>query len=101
MSWTWRSCDGAECADIVFAASFNPVSAEGYRFSDPDHEKVIESFRRTFAAMRALPCDILVTAHPGQADEGAAPGEACRAYADAHESRLNARLAEEQPRSAH
>ena len=94
MSWSWRSCDAASCADIVFAASLNPVSAEGYRFSDPANRAVVDSFRRTFTAMRALPCDILVTAHPGQG-AGGDPGGACRAYADASERRLEARLAEE------
>ena len=95
MSWSWRSCDPAGCVDIVFASSLNPASADGYRFSDPANRPVVESFRRTFAAMRALPCDRLVTPHPAQAGEASAPGEACRSYADAHEARLNARLAEE------
>jgi metallo-beta-lactamase class B len=94
MSWSWRSCDGERCADIVFAASLNPVSADGYRFTDPAHHPVVTSFRRTFAAMRNLPCDILVTAHPGQSASGNPQG-ACRAYADASERRLDARLAEE------
>ena len=33
MSWSWRSCEGKVCKEIVFAASLNPVSSDEYRFS--------------------------------------------------------------------
>lgn len=109
MSWTWRSCEGSHCASIVFGASLNPVSAEGYRFSDPANTSVAKSFRRTFAALREMPCDILLTAHPNHAGgdkklaalrAGASPNPfidraACRAYADAYEILLDKRLAGE------
>lgn len=86
MSWSWRACDGKRCKAIVFAASLNPVSTDDYRFSAAAHAPVVAAFARGQAAMRALPCDILITAHADQ--DGAtdrfltAPG-ACRAYADA------------------
>jgi len=95
MSWSWRPCDPEGCVDIVFASSLNPVSADGYRFSDPRNRPVVAAFRRTFEAMRALPCDIIIPAHPWIAPPGG-DDQACRAYADAHERRLDARLAEEQ-----
>jgi metallo-beta-lactamase class B len=109
MSWTWRSCEGRACLRMVFASSLNPVSADGYRFSDPRHRAVVAAFRRTFRVVRALPCDILLTAHPDQSGGDAKlaqlrqrpapnpfvdPG-ACRAYADKAAALLDARLAKE------
>lgn len=108
-SWTWRSCEDRDCRTIVFAASFNPIAPEAYRFSDPAHAWLVASFRRTFAAMRRMPCDILVTAHPGQSngdakrrrlDRGSQPNPflepgACRTYADKSAALLDKRLAEE------
>lgn len=94
MSWSWRSCRDEQCADIVFAASLNPISADGYRFTDPEHRVVVESFRRSQSVLRTLPCDLLITSHPGLIGE-TAPGQACRALADDGEAKLAARLARE------
>jgi len=113
MSWSWRACEGegknARCANMVFASSLNPIAADGYRFSDPAHAGTVAAFRRTFAAMRGLRCDILLTAHPDQSGgdvkyaallAGKTPNpfldrSACRAYANRFERALDARLAEE------
>lgn len=109
MSWTWRSCEDGTCHDVVFASSLSPVSADGYRFSNPAHAATVAAFRRTFALVRAMPCDVLISAHPDQsggdarlrrfrAGERPSPlvdPSACRAYADRAEQRLDARLAEE------
>lgn len=109
MSWTWRSCEGARCIDVVFASSLNAVSADRYRFSDPAHAGIVASFRRSFAKVRALPCDLMISTHPDQSTlaerrarfrPGAEPNAlidpaACRAFADRAEQRLDARLAEE------
>lgn len=108
-SWTWQSCEGRQCRTIVFAASFNPIAPETYRFSDPAHAWLRASFRRTFAATRRMPCDVLITAHPSQSggdekrrrfDQGSRPNpfidpDACRAYADKSAAALDKRLAEE------
>lgn len=109
MSWSWRSCEGDDCRDVVFASSFNPISEDGYRFTAPANRSLHDGFIRTFAAMRALPCDILLSAHPGQSGQDgrrarrAADGltnsfvdpSACRAYADRHERLFEARVARE------
>ncbi|MGY1409158.1 subclass B3 metallo-beta-lactamase [Luteimonas sp. A611] len=102
-SWTWRSCEGQECRQIVYGDSLTAVSADGYRFSD--HPDAIARLRQSFADVAALTCDILVTPHPSAsalwtrlgpdatqplADEGA-----CRAYAEAGATRLEQRLAKE------
>lgn len=102
-TWTWRSCEGQDCRQIVYGDSLTAVSADGYRFSD--HSDAIARLRQSFADVAALTCDILVTPHPSAsalwtrlgpdatqplADEGA-----CRAYAEAGAKRLEQRLAKE------
>lgn len=109
MSWTWTSCERRDCKAVVFGSSLNPVSSDGYRFSDPRNAPVVASFHRSFEVVRGLKCDVLISAHPDQSggDERLArarrgekpnpfvdPG-ACRAYADRHAARLDARLAKE------
>lgn len=109
MSWSWRSCEAGDCKDVVFGSSLNPISADGYRFTDPEHQPLVDGFRRTFASLRAMPCDILLTAHPGQSGgdermarlrQGETPNPfidptACRAYADKYEALLDRRLERE------
>ena len=94
---------------MVFGSSLNPIAADGYRFSDPANRALLDGFRRTFASLRAMPCDILLTAHPDQSDgdvrlaqlrQGATPNPfidptACRAYADKYEVLLDRRLERE------
>ncbi|MBO9669032.1 MAG: subclass B3 metallo-beta-lactamase [Sphingobium sp.] len=108
-SWAWRSCEGRSCRNIVFAASLNAVSADDYRFSDPAHRAIVDTFRRSFRRMRALPCDILLTSHPEQPqtrDRAArlahvrvpnpfVDATACRVYADSREKTLGERLKDE------
>lgn len=101
-TWTWRSCDDAGCVDIVYADSYNPISAEGFRFSDSrDYPTALADFERTFATLEALPCDILVTPHPAGSSlwerlergrDGLVDPAACRRYAAAGRQRLQQRL---------
>ena len=108
-SWTWQSCEDGVCKAMVFAASLNPISADGYLFTDLAHRSELDGFRHSFAAMKALPCDVLISAHPDQSggDEKAAklragagpnpfvdPG-ACRAFAGDYEKRFDRRVADE------
>ena len=105
-TWTWRSCEGERCAQMVYADSLNAVAAPDYRFSD--HPKHVEQLRSTIARFRALPCDIVVSAHPDHtklldrlgARAGGKPDamfdpEGCRKYADAASNRLERTLAKE------
>jgi metallo-beta-lactamase class B len=97
-SWSWKSCESGRCLDMVYSDSLTAFStAPGYRFTP-----VAESFRASIAKVRALPCDILVTTHPGASDfwKRAEAGklvdpEACRALADRAEAALDRRLAQE------
>lgn len=100
-SWTWRSCAGGDCRTIAYADSATLISSDSYRFSD--HPKRIAEAREGLARIKALPCDILVTPHPGASNlfarmAGNAPlidADACKAYADGAETRFAARLAQE------
>ena len=110
-SWTWKSCSGERCMDIVFADSLVAISDDVYRYSDDkSHPGVVAAFRRSIATIAALPCDILLSTHPDASDvwkrhEAAADGsglidrDACRKYADRASRRLDQRLADE--KSAH
>ena len=97
MSWRWPACEGRVCKAVVFASSLNPVSADGYRFTSKAGEPFVEGFAASYRKMDAMPCDILISAHPDNAGPGRysdMPG-ACRAYAGRSRERLAKRLAEE------
>ena len=113
-TWTWRSCEGTRCLDIVYADSLNPVSAPGFRFTgDTHHPNIAEAFRRSISTVRSLPCDILLAVHPGFAgmdeklkrlreeptSEPFVDATACRTYAADATKRLDQRIAEEQKTS--
>lgn len=100
-SWTWRSCEDARCAQIAYVDSLTAVSADGYRFSD--HPERVAPFRASFAAVSALPCDILITPHPDFSHlfarlagrEPLVDRDACRRLVGVMRARLDARLASE------
>jgi len=110
-TWSWQSCEGRRCLNLVYADSLNPVSAPGYRFSGgPRSPGTAEHFRQSIAKVAALPCDIVIAVHPGFTDlerklkertvgpRGPDPfidAHGCRRYAEDATQRLNARLAEE------
>jgi metallo-beta-lactamase class B len=108
-TWTWRSCEGARCLDIVYADSLNAVSAPGFRFSGPEQPGIVPAFRRSIATVAALPCDVLLTVHPDfgelwkkRAARETRPGvnpfvdpSACRTYARTAARTLDRRIATE------
>ena len=64
-SWTWRSCEGRRCLNLVYADSMTPVSSDGFRFTDSrEYPTAVQDFEKSFAFLRATPCDILLTSHP-------------------------------------
>lgn len=98
-SWTWRDCEGERCVNLVYADSLTPVSDEHYRFADGDRAATL---RASIDTIRALPCDLLVSAHPDFANvfERAAASQlvdptACTRYADRASERLDQRLRDE------
>jgi metallo-beta-lactamase class B len=100
MSWQWRSCEGKECREIVYADSLTAVSGDNYRFSD--HPGVVAQYRSSLDKVAALDCDILLSPHPSAAKmrdkllAGDLAGEPrCKAYAEDLRKRLDERLAKE------
>jgi metallo-beta-lactamase class B len=64
-SWTWKSCEKGRCRNLVYSDSMTPVSSDGFRFSDSrEYPTAIQDFQKSFAFLRAAPCDILLTSHP-------------------------------------
>lgn len=101
-TWTWRACESpGPCVDVVYADSLSAVSADGYRFVD--HPAWVAQLRSSIDAIAALPCDVLITPHPGASalfDRLAAQAPlrdrgGCARYANAARERLERRLRDE------
>ena len=109
-SWTWKSCEAADCRDMVYADSLMPVSANGFKFTKSrEYPGALEDFEKTFAFLEATRCDVLVTAHPEVSElwdrldartRGVKPDPmidpgACQRLAERGRARLSQRLADE------
>ena len=100
-SWTWQSCEGGKCLTIAYADSINSISADDYHFLD--HPERVEAARAGLRVIENLPCDLLITPHPGGSDllerlSGKAAltaPRACIAYSAIGSERLSKRLAKE------
>src|SRR5262245_4357679 len=111
-TWTWRSCEGDTCADIVYADSQTPVSADSFLFSrSSSYPAAVADFEHGFQVLENLPCDILLTPHPSasklwerfsareKGDARALFGAAgCKEYAAGARRQLSERLAHERTR---
>jgi metallo-beta-lactamase class B len=108
-TWSWQSCEAGRCLNIVYADSLNPVSHDSFRFSGGPHGNLLPAFRNSVETVAALPCDIVVSVHPGFTDlagklkrRAANPavdpfidGQGCRSYAADAMKRLDTRSAQE------
>lgn len=106
-TWTWLACEQGRCVHMVYADSLTAVAAPGYRFTD--HPQVVASFEGSFHTLEQLPCDVLLTPHPGVSDlwgrlqqrehggDAAAfiDPQACRRFAAQAREDLTLRLASE------
>ena len=100
-SWFWQSCAEKRCETVRYIDSISALAAGTYRFTD--HPDVVARFQRTFSAIAAKPCGILVTPHPSASDLfermlgewPLASPTACRDYAAKGRSGLNAQLVRE------
>jgi metallo-beta-lactamase class B len=105
ISWTWKSLEHGRAMNMVYADSLNAIAGPGFRYSrNTVYPSAKADIERSIARVAALPCDILVTAHPDAIDllERQAKGQAalvdpaaCRRYADAGRERLAKTLAQE------
>ena len=61
-TWTWRSCEGSQCLNLVYADSISAVAAPGFKYTaEPER---VSLFRRSISRVAELPCDIVVSTHP-------------------------------------
>ncbi|MCC7644011.1 MULTISPECIES: subclass B3 metallo-beta-lactamase [unclassified Janthinobacterium] len=109
LSWTWQSCDGPRCRNMVYADSLNAVSRPGFKFSaSSEYPNAVADLRHSFETLEKLPCDVLISAHPEASqlwerlEASATAGseafidpQACRAYVAAARSVLESRLEQE------
>ena len=108
-SWSWTSCEGSRCLQLVYADSQSPISADDFRFSNSTaYPRAVADFEAGFATLEQLRCDVLITPHPdasglwariAKRDAGDAEAlrdtTACVKYAAAARDRLATRLATE------
>ncbi|MEO8335914.1 MAG: subclass B3 metallo-beta-lactamase [bacterium] len=102
-TWTWRSCEGSVCKDMVYADSQTPVSADGFLFTrNTTYPTAIADFERGADVLDRLSCDILITPHPSASDmwerveKGAlVDTSACKRYAVSARAALAKRIARE------
>jgi metallo-beta-lactamase class B len=62
-TWTWQSCEGTRCLDMVYVDSLTAVSSDTFRFTESGG--LVESFRASLRKVSALPCDVILSTHPG------------------------------------
>jgi metallo-beta-lactamase class B len=105
-TWTWKSCEGSHCLDMVYVDSLNAVSADGFKYSSDGVR--VAAFRKSIATVAALPCDVMIAVHPsfshllekraravkGEPDAFVDP-HGCREYAESMQAFLDRRLAQE------
>ena len=108
-TWTWKSCEGARCLDVVYGDSLNAISDESFKYSgDARYPQARTDMSASIAAFESVPCDILIAAHPeftglwsifdeqGKGDRAKViDGGACKRYATAGRSRFEQRLSGE------
>nr|QCX19949.1 L1 family class B beta-lactamase [Stenotrophomonas maltophilia] len=99
-AWTWTDTRDGKPLRIAYADS---LSAPGYQLrGNARYPRLVEDYRRSFATVRGLPCDLLLTPHPGASRWDYAAGSkaavnamSCNAYADEAEKKFDAQLAKE------
>jgi metallo-beta-lactamase class B len=100
-SWSWQDCENAVCKSIVYADSLNPISSDGYRFSD--HPEFVAGFRTGVAEVAGAPCDIVIAPHPSavslrarlNGDRPLVDTDGCKAFAATASGRMDKRIAGE------
>jgi metallo-beta-lactamase class B len=97
IAWTWKDTRDGKKLHIAYVDS---LTAPGYTLVDnPRYPRIVDDFRRSFATVRALPCDLLVTPHADASGwnfaDSAKPNPkpmSCKAYADAAEGKLRTQV---------
>jgi metallo-beta-lactamase class B len=97
IAWTWDDSRDGKALHIAYVDS---LTAPGYRLAgNPRYPRIVADFTRSFASVRALPCDLLLTPHADASgwDFAAAANPhakpmTCADYADAAEANLQSQL---------
>ena len=105
-SWSWKSCEGERCLNVVYGDSLNAVSDDSFKYSgDARYPNARADMTSSIAAIAATPCDILIPPHPEQSSWWAGFNEqgkvdhaqlidssSCKRYATGSKERLDKRL---------
>lgn len=100
MAWTWQARRQGKTVDMAYVDS---LTAPGYQLLDnPRYPRIVDDFNATFATVRALPCDVLLTPHPGASgwhyrDPARSSPLDCQRYADKAEQALRQQIADQRP----
>jgi metallo-beta-lactamase class B len=111
-TWTWSSCEGHRCYDVVYADSLTAYASGDFKFSgDGKTPDISASFAASIAKVAAMKCDIVISVHPDASkllERAAAPAAAgnpalnrfvdrdgCRKYAANASAFLAGQLASE------
>ena len=97
MSWTWTDTRGGKATRMALVDS---LTLPGYRLlQSAIYPRIVEEFQRGLAAIREMPCDVLITPHPDisgwQFDKPASPHPeplSCTAYADRADANMRKQL---------
>ncbi|WP_444932366.1 subclass B3 metallo-beta-lactamase [Microbulbifer sp. SSSA002] len=96
MAWTWEDKVDGKITDVAYVDS---LSAPGYQLIDNRrYPNILEDFRTSFARVRDLPCDLLLTPHvpaSGWEFKNTAVQKksvSCLQYAQKAEEKLNEQL---------
>ncbi len=95
LAWTWDDTSNGKPLHIAYVDS---LTAPGYQLTDnARYPLIVEDFQHSFATVRALPCDLLLTPHADASGwdfaNAANPHPkpmTCEAYADAAQENLQA-----------
>jgi metallo-beta-lactamase class B len=67
-SWTWDACDAGRCVHLLYADSQTAASADDFFYTrSKTYTTGEQDFARGLSTLERLPCDILLTPHPGAA----------------------------------
>ncbi len=117
-TWTWQSCEGARCLNMVYVDSLTAVANDTFRYTGGNgRPSIVDSFRASIRKVETLPCDVLISTHPSatgmdekvakRAKAGVAVGAAGDPFIDANSCKslaavsmkgLDARVAREAPK---
>ena len=99
-SWTWSDTKNGRPIQIAYVDS---LTAPGYKLTNnPSYPNILKDFERSFAIVRKLPCDVLLTPHPFRsgwnyvdAKKPQPKAIGCRTYADNAEKEIREQAATE------